>query len=228
VLNERKRIYEEGIKENATLTVDLESIRVRVRVPSGKTYTVRVDPDDTAASIRDAVSKKENISSDAYTIKLGKEVIDESLTIFEAGIQQGAYLVFDMSTIEVTIQMPTGKNFKIKVDPDSKVNAIKHIIMKKEGIHTSTFTITLDGEKLNFRKTIYASGITNGSIIIVDINSIRIRVKSPEGKRFAIRVDPDDKVSTIKDAIQQKTKVEGDRYRLIFNSETLSEDDLIF
>jgi hypothetical protein len=78
-------------------------------------------------------------------------------------------------------------------------------LKEKESIQ-GAFKLTLAGVPVTETKTINEAGIRQGSTLVVDYNSINIKVNIGT-KTIDITVDPDNLVSTIKDAIKEKENV---------------------
>jgi hypothetical protein len=62
----------------------------------------------------------------------------------------------------------------------------------------------MGGKKLVDGRTIFESGIKQGSVIILDYENIDIKLKLPSGKTIKISVDPDNKIESIRDAVKER------------------------
>jgi hypothetical protein len=93
------------------------------------------------------------------------------------------------------------QTIQVDVDPDNKVSTIKAAIKEKTQIEATRYTLKIGTVVLDDNKSIYASGITVGSVITADYSSITIKVEI-DGTQVDVNVDPDNMVSTIKDQIK--------------------------
>jgi hypothetical protein len=62
-------------------------------------------------------------------------------------------------------------------------------------------------------KVIANTGIKNGAVLVADYSEISIKYKIL-GKTVTIKVDPDNRVSTIRDAIKDKESITTDGFVL--------------
>jgi phage gp45-like len=75
--------------------------------------------------------------------------------------------------------------------------------------------------------TIRAAGIHAGETIVIDYGEISIKVKKPSGQLIIVKVDPDNKVKTIRDAIKEAEQIAITGYSLKFNGQVLDEEKTI-
>jgi len=158
-------------------------------------------------------------------LKKGTQVLDDTKTIYASGIKAGETITADYTAIKVKVDID-GKIVEVSVDPDNTVKTIKDKIKEKEGLEGG-YKLVKGGVTLEDTKTIADSGITGGSTVVADFNTITIQVKLGT-KTFSVDVDPDNKVKTIKDAIKEKQEVEGTVYTLKKGAEVLDDNKSIF
>lgn len=158
-------------------------------------------------------------------MKNGATVLVDTQTIYASGIVEGTVLTADLSSIAIKVNID-GKLVNVNVDPNDLVKTIKDKIKATEGIDGG-YKLVLAGQALDDTKTIYASGIRKDATVVADFNSISVTVKLGT-LTFTIEVDPDNKVSTIKDAIKAKQSVEGTVYTLKKGGVALDDNKSIF
>ena len=98
-------IMQAGIKEGTLITVDYNVIQINVRVPSGSTIQINVDPDETVQTIVDKIAAKETLSKDTFTLKKDDTELDTTKTIYEAGITAGSTISVDIKEISIKIKL---------------------------------------------------------------------------------------------------------------------------
>ena len=128
----------------------------------------------------------------------------------EQGITDQTVLTVDFSKVSITVKIQ-GQSKKLEVDPDDKISTIRDKLTELG--YQAGFKLVGSGQNLNLDKTIKASGIKNGSVIVADYNEITIKYKIL-GKTASVKVDPDNSVSTIKDAIKSKEGITTDAFKL--------------
>jgi hypothetical protein len=70
------------MQPGAIVFVDRSKIKINLRI-LGKHYSVIADPDDKVSSLREIIFTKSGLRNDnGYTLKHGRKVLDEKLTIF--------------------------------------------------------------------------------------------------------------------------------------------------
>jgi predicted small secreted protein len=148
------------------------------------------------------------------------------LRLYASGIKAGTIVTADLNAIKIKVDID-GKVVEVNVDPDNKVKVIKDKIKAAENIEGTRYKLVKGGVTLDDTKTIYESGITKDATVVANFNSISIQVKLGT-KTFAVDVDPDNKVKTIKDAIKEIQSVEGTVYTLKVATVTLDDNKSIF
>ena len=205
-LVETLTIAKAGIKSGTIVVVDYADISINYKI-QGRTQNISVDPDNKVQTIRDAIKEKENISIDGFDLKVSNQVLNSNITIYEAGIRAGSIIEVDYRGISINVQVPSGQVITIFVDPDATVSTIKNRISVETHIQITRFTITIDGRALVDTQTIYEAGIRAGSTIKVDMSNFNVNVKLPSGQIFKVSVDPDSKISTIKDQVMAQHSI---------------------
>jgi hypothetical protein len=222
-LTDTKTIRESGIKNGDTVKVDYNTISITVNA-LGKTISMSVDPDNKVSTIRTELKNTEGIEG-AYQLTLAGQKVDETKTINNAGIKEGSVIVVDYTVITLKVKIGT-KTIDVQVDPDNKVSTIKDAIKEKEGVEQSAITLKKGSETLDGEKTIQGAGLKEGTEITADFTAISVTVDI-DGKKVEVSVDPDNKVSAIKEKIKAKEDIDASRYKLVKGGETLDEGKTI-
>lgn len=158
-----KKIAKTGIKAGDVIIADYSEIAVTYTF-LGKTVSINVDPDNKVQTIKDLIKQKEQITTNAFELKIGATVVtDYEKTIVVTGIQAGAVINVDLTGISITVKGPTGTAHQVTVDPDETVQTIIDQIATKENLNKATFQLKLNNVVLVATKTIYESEITAGS-----------------------------------------------------------------
>jgi hypothetical protein len=149
---------------------------------------------------------------------LNAPALVDTATIRASGIVAGDILDMDYSTITITVSAE-GQTLTLSVDPDNLVSSIRTMLKDQHGIE-GDFVFTLAGASVTETLTIDQAGIRQGSTLVVDYNLINIKVRVG-AKTIDIQVDPDNQVSTIKDAVKEKEGVPKDTITLKLGALTL-------
>ena len=89
------------------------------------------------------------------------------------------------------------------VDPDNKVKTIKDKVFAQKQIKAIGYSLKLDSRALDDEKTIVKENIYPNAELTMDYSRFNITVDI-QGKKVQVEADPNDKVMTIKDQINQK------------------------
>jgi regulator of extracellular matrix RemA (YlzA/DUF370 family) len=170
-LDDTKTIYASGIRKDATVVADFNSIQVTVKLGT-KTFSIEVDPDNKVKTIKDAIKEKQQVEGTVYSLKKGAVVLDDAKSIFDSGIVAGTVVTADYNVITVKVDIDD-KVVEVSVDPDNLVKTIRDQIKTKEGLDGG-YKLVLGGVALEDTKTIADSGIGNGATIVANFNSIKI------------------------------------------------------
>lgn len=130
-------------------------------------------------------------------------VLDDNKSIFDSGIVANTVITADYNSITVQVTVD-GTNVAVNVDPDNTVKTIKDAVKAQRNIDITRFKLVKGGVTLQDTAKIADSGIVTGTVIVADFNTINISVKMGT-QTIQVDVDPDNKVSTIKAAIKEKT-----------------------
>jgi hypothetical protein len=154
-----------------------------------------------------------------YALHNGAVSLDDTKTLHAQGIVNNTKLTADFHSISVTVKI-LDQDKTLSVDPDFKVSTIMDKLTG-EGFELG-YTLNKGGAALNITKTIARSGIKNGDVLVADYNEIAIKYKVL-GKTVTINVDPDNKVSTIRDAIKTKESITTDGFQLKIGATVLTD-----
>lgn len=130
-------------------------------------------------------------------------VLDDNKSIFDSGIVANTVITADYNTITIQVTVD-GTNVAVNVDPDNTVKTIKDQVKAQKNIDIARYKLVKGGVTLQDTAKISDSGIVAGTVIVADFNTIKISV-TMGSQTIQLDVDPDNKVSTIKTAIKEKT-----------------------
>jgi hypothetical protein len=222
---ETKTISAAGIKDGSVIVVDYTVITIKVKVGI-KTVDIQVDPDNKVSTIKDALKEKEGVAQSSITLKNAGAVMDGEKTVNGAGLREGSTITADFKTISITVDVQ-GRLVEVSVDPDNKVSTIKDKVLQKEGIAAGRYKLVMAGATLNETKTINEVGIRAGATVTADFSSIQVHVKIG-AQTLDIDVDPDNKVSTIREKVTAKLGADLGAYTLKKGATVLDLEQTIY
>ena len=161
-LPDRSTLKDNNIKHGDV--IDLESMQIHVREPSGKKHTLTVDPADTIDEIQDKVLDKTGIpKKDQRLTFKGKPLKDPKKTLRDVGVKHDDTL--ELEPYQIHVRHPDGKIITLDVDPENTVEDIKDLIYKQEGIPSSDQTLVFKDESLDNPTKLKDCGVKHGDYI---------------------------------------------------------------
>jgi predicted DNA binding protein len=136
-------------------------------------------------------------------LKKAGVVLDDNKSIFDSGIVANTVVTADYNTIAITVTVD-GTDVAVSVDPDNTVATIKDQVKAQKSIDIARYKLVKGGVALQDTAKIADQGIVAGTKLVADFNTIQISV-TMGSQTYQISVDPDNKVSTIKTALKEKT-----------------------
>lgn len=177
-------------------------------------------------TIKEAVKNHKGVAATVYTLKKAGVVLDDNKSIFDSGIVANTVITADYNTITIQVTVD-GTNVAVNVDPDNTVKTIKDQVKAQKNIDIARYKLVKGGVTLQDTAKISDSGIVAGTVIVADFNTIKISV-TMGSQTIQLDVDPDNKVSTIKTAIKEKTQIESTRYTLKLGTVVLDDNKSIY
>ena len=209
-----------GIQDGSELTVEIFKVPVTVRTMDGKSIQVMIDPTDRLSDIKVQLEEESGIPAKNQKISMnGTELTDANKTAKDYGIKKGSVLDLEPKTIKVKVETPDGKKHEIEIKPSDTDDDIKKKIEAKSGLAAPRQVLKSGGKELPTGKTVRDMGLKEGSEIKVDIFTLPITVKKPDGGSIKLNVEPSDSIDKIKKMIEKETGMDHKKQILKFEDE---------
>ena len=209
--NNTARFY--GIKEGSELDLEPKSIKLSVKMPDGKQYTLEISPSDTSDWIKSKIEKQCGMAAPRQVLKFeGKELPSGLATAKDMGLQNGSEIQVEIFQVPVIVNTMDGKKLEIMVDPADKLSAIKKQLEPESGLSADNQSIFLQGKELADDSVTAADyGIKAGSELDLEPKELNVVVEMPDGKTHTIAVKPSDTSDAIKARIEKQTGMAAPR-----------------
>ncbi|CAJ1949362.1 unnamed protein product [Cylindrotheca closterium] len=181
-------------------------IRIQVFDPRGKKVEVDVDPN---SSIKDVMAQVET--------ETGLEKETQRFTI------HGDRNVF-LEPMKIYIRDSKGSKFLIdNVEPLDSIDDIKKRLEAQENIPADDQYLLFGETPLNDgTKKLFDYGIKHRAWL--DLEPMKINIKTTKGEVFELVVDPNDTVADVKKQINETKKIPLDEIILTFNGESIKDE----
>lgn len=220
--NDGSTVKDMGIRSGDKLKVEVYKVPVTVNTIDGKKLKIMVDPSDTLGEIKRQLEGDSGIPWKNQRLFMnGMELMDDTKTAKDHGIQGGSELDLEPKSITVSVDTPDGKIIEIAVAPSDTVEKIKAKIAAETGIAVPRQVLKMGGKELPGERSVKDMGIRDGAKLKVEIYTIPITVKTKEGKTLNLDVEPTDTIDKIKNMIEEKTGLAAKKQLLKLGEEEL-------
>jgi hypothetical protein len=156
-------------------------MQIFVKVTTGQTLTLMVEPTDTVASVKQQIFVKEGTPpANQQLVFAGKTLADEN-TLQDYSIQKDStlHMIFQETRISVIVRAEDGQSYTVKVEPSDTVATLKGLVQDATGVDVARQTLELNGVELVDGDTVAQAGITDGAELTLRVLTIDTPVEEP-------------------------------------------------
>ncbi|XP_076916866.1 uncharacterized protein LOC143576722 [Bidens hawaiensis] len=191
-------------------------------------YYLEVKPSDTIGNV------KAKMGDFAQVLVFSGVALEDSSTLADLNIICGSVLTridtAPRGKIEIYVHTFTKKTISLSVTPTDTIANVKLWIMYKEGVPVDEQVLIFDGMALRDSGTLSDFDIHGQSALTLarrSRGSMKIFVKTFEGKVIPVKVNPSNTIGNVKSKIQGEVDIPHDEQELIFDETVLDNLDTI-
>jgi len=234
-LEDGRTLKEYNIQNESTLGLIVSlrrpGMHIVVKMMTGKTITLEVDPETSIEAVKSKIQDKEGIPPHRqHLVYCGKQLKD-GRTLKEYEIQNKSILGLVISRLQpvmqIFVKVMTGfeKTITLEVEPKTSIEELKVKIQDKEGIPAGRQLLTFTGKELEDSRSLEDCNIQKESTLTLVLRSgmhIFIKMMST-GKTIILKVEPESSIKDTKSKIQDKEGIPNDQQRLIHGGKELED-----
>ncbi|KAG7354142.1 ubiquitin [Nitzschia inconspicua] len=170
-------------------------VSLSIRLFNGTTFKMEVDTNNFIDDLKPLIEEQHGISPDQQRISFDGTLIDETETLADQGIEEGAVLVLE--PMKIFILLPNGKKIRFSVNIDDTIKRIKRVVTKKSGIPAAVQVVKFNDMEVADSKTLSSLSVVHEDTLIVE--TFRITVVDWEGETIEFKeISPKDTLEEIK------------------------------
>lgn len=219
-----------GLREGYKLLVEIYKIPILAQSWDGKEYEMMVDPTKPLLEVKKMMEELTGIPVDNQYVQCHeKELMDNTETVQDCGIQAGSILKVEPLAINLVVTTPDAVEHRIQVSPRDDDSAIKRKIEDVSRIIVSRQTLSFkDGEEVPSDGTTVANmGMKDGFELTVSIFKISITIKDWDNNVFEVMIDPTEELQSLKEELEVAKGLSAANQNLQFDGTPLDDNSKV-
>jgi membrane-associated protease RseP (regulator of RpoE activity) len=214
-----------GLKEGSVIDLQPNTITVQVKTPDGNRIPLTIKPTDSIEYIKEMIASEVGISVQEQVLAFEDEELLNDNIAEASGLKEGSVIDLQPNTITVQVKTPDGKIIPLTIKPNDSVKTMKETVAPEAGIMVSDQILKFNGKELPDAESAASMGISHGSVIMIQPNTITIHVKTPDGKTIPVTVKPTANIESIKMMVANEVGMEVTEQILKFNEKGLPNSE---
>jgi hypothetical protein len=215
-----------GLQEGSTIYVEIFRVPVTVNIMDGTQINMLIDPSEKLFDIKKQLEVETYVWATNQTLYMNSKELDDDEKLAEGYcIKSGSVLDLEPKVMSVSVKMPDGQVFTIGVAPSDTSEKIRDKIEAKTDMAASSQVVTMDGKQLPDGMAAKLMGVRDGSSISVHAFTVPVIVKTMDGRKLEIMVDPTDTLSAIKELLEAESGISAANQKIFLKGTELVGDN---
>lgn len=247
-LNDKKKLFEQGVHHKSILIMEeirkktLEDlpqadkinfgeglgaplghlaageIGINILHWSGQKFRLKLGTTEYPDDIRDAILKVKKIPVDYQHLSFDGNSVDDTLTLKEQGITNGATL--SLEQMKIRVELPTKAKLSVKVELNDTMGKVKKRISKHSSYEAHTQCLLFRGELVEDNKTVLDYNMHHRDML--KLESFQVTILRLKGDKLLISdIYSQSRISDLQDVIARKTNVPSAQLQLRVHGKVL-------
>ena len=210
-----KTLDDLGIEDAATFVVSPYRIPVKIRTMDGEIVDLNVEPDEYLSELKRMLEDRVGIPAKNQKLSLkGKELDEPMKRLDDYGVNPGAVIDLEPSSINVKLFTPDGKAHSMSLCPSDGLEDIKKKVSMLTKMPVEKQVLSLEGKEIPDSATVRKLGLREGDELAVDLYKIPIKIKTSTGEVVETTIDPTEYISDLKVQIEPFVDIPAKNQRL--------------
>jgi ubiquitin C len=266
-LDDESTLEDCSIRDNCTLlyiprrqssgrsstTATAGGMQIFVRTLTGQSLRLNVSPSGRIEDLKAKIQDLEGIPAHQQSLKFGSCLLLDGTTLQDYSLQRDSTLYLNLrlpsspspfastttsDSMQIIVRIAAGKEIELSVRGTDRIDDVKAIIQRTEGVPPHRQRLMLNGAELEGNTTLedYAVQkdcvfdvvtLSDPSLTATAPSFIQIFVKTKTGRPMKLKVCPTDRITKIKRMIEEKKGILSGQQHLVFASKELEDEQTL-
>jgi ubiquitin C len=199
-------------------------MQIFVKMPTGNTITLEVEPAGTVSKVKNKIQSKEGIHADLQRLILYCRQLEDDRMLSDYDIRKDSTLSLTVRPMLIFVKMPSGETIELEVTPSESIDSIKDKFKDKIGIAVGQQSYTFNNKQLEDDHTLADYKIRKESILFLTVRPMMLFVRTRAGGNITLELPRAESVGSIKKRVRDQVGIPIHQQSYTFNNRQLEDD----